>query len=142
MNEDERFIQMDAGNCFTVGLAIHTDLQSNNSSDEAAELSQVRSIHKNGKVDDSLPNRYSHFSFNTLETTVVREKPRVVNSELTRSMMTTTLSTKQSIPFTPLLERKYPLKEEKNGKEGDDICYASRAARAAALEKQFQQFRK
>ena len=32
------------------------------------------------------------------------------------------------------------MKEE--AKSENDICFASRAARAAALEKQFQQFRK
>ena len=134
MNEDETFIQMDAGNCFTIGLAVHADSQA--TLDSRKDVVQENSI-ENESGDGSQALR---FNFNTLETAGIRERPRVVNSELTRSMLTSTISTKQSIPFTPLVERKSPMKEENKGE--NDICFASRAARAAALEKQFQQFRK
>ena len=134
MNEDETFIHMDAGNCFTVGLAVHAHSQAKlDLSKDAVQENLIQ----NENADGSQSNR---FNFNTLETAGIRERPHVINSELTRSMLTSTISTKQSIPFTPLVERKSPMKEE--AKSENDICFASRAARAAALEKQFQQFRK
>lgn len=74
----------------------------------------------------------SAFGFNTAEIVQAKEKMRSSGSSF--AGMTSTFAVRKSTAFTPVVERKAAVENV----DGDDICFQSRAQRAAALEKQFQ----
>lgn len=74
----------------------------------------------------------SAFGFSTAEILQAKEKMRSSGSALVG--MTSTFAVRKSTAFTPVMERKAAVEDV----NGDDICFQSRAQRAAALEKQFQ----
>ena len=74
----------------------------------------------------------SAFGFNTAEIVQLKEKMRSSGSSF--AGMTSTFAVRKSTAFTPVVERKAAV----GNVNGDDICFQSRAQRAAALEKQFQ----
>lgn len=74
----------------------------------------------------------SAFGFNTAEIMQAKEKMRSSGSSF--AGMTSTSAVRKSTAFTPVVERKAAVENV----DEDDICFQSRAQRAAALEKQFQ----
>ena len=129
--ESEKFISIVAGNAFTLGLTLPL------SSSRTKHITVIDEVKID--VDDSFhepsvptPNQQSHFTFNTLEIPQSYDKPQSIHSQLSSSRyLTSTTSFRTSVPFTPV---KQPTQQNTH----NDICFQNRAARAAALEQQFQ----
>ena len=129
--ESEKFISIVAGNAFTLGLTLPL------SSSRTKHITVIDEVKIDG--DDSFhepsvptPNQQSRFTFNTLEIPQSYEKPQLIHSQLSSShYLTSTTSFRTSVPFTPV---KQPTQQNTH----NDICFQNRAARAAALEQQFQ----
>ena len=146
--EEQKLIQIMAGHSFTLGLCLplHGSKEMKMarnydrvidevhfSDDENAE----KTVLQDGTTfNTNCPQQPSVFTFNTIEIAQMRERPRSINSPL--NGMTSTMAVKKSSAFTLVEERK-PAAESSNE---EDICFQSRAKRAAALEKQFQAFMK
>ena len=130
LSENEKFISIVAGNAFTLGLTLPLSSHTKRSTviDEV-KIGPEESFHEASLPTPIQPSRYT---FNTLEIPQTYEKPQSIHSQLSSSRnMTSTTSFRTSVPFSPV---KQPVNQDVNS----DICYQNRAARAAALERQFQ----
>lgn len=118
LTDNEKFIHIVAGNAFTLGLTLPL------SSSRGKRVTVIDDLHIEsdevcGPAVLPTPNRSSQFTFNTVEITEMYEKPRSIQS----------IQSIRSSVHSPPMEQ---------GQHEEDIIFQNRAARAAALEKQFQ----
>lgn len=99
---------------------------------QSSENSSKMETNENRMVTPKRRAAPSAFGFNTAE--IVQQKERMRSSGSALVGMTSTFAVRKSTAFTPVIERKAAVEDV----NGDDICFQSRAQRAAALEKQFQ----
>lgn len=120
ISDNEKFIEIVAGNAFSLGLTL--PLSSRGKRVTVIDEVQIEPDDVYGPSVMPTPHQNTHFSFNTLEINELYDKPRSINSPLSGSVQSGQQTNTQTEHDNP----------------EDDLIFQNRAARAAALEKQFQ----